>query len=85
VRKFWDDNFWDRLHLWAQVWVLFLLAYAVFVKAEAIVMYLCGLAGTLVTGTGVVHGWKETQRIKMGNGTPVAPPPPTVGGFKPDA
>jgi hypothetical protein len=84
MKKFLDNEFWDRLHLWAQVWVLLLLAYAVFVKADAIVMYLCGLVGTLVTGTGVVHGWKETQRIKI-NGKTTEPPALPAGGFKPDA
>jgi hypothetical protein len=83
MKKFLDDEFWDRLHLWAQVWVLLLLTYAVVVKADAIVMYLCGLAATLVTGTGVVHGWKEVQRIRT-NGKEGSPPAP-IGGFKPEA
>lgn len=82
MKKFLDEIVLDHMHQWAQVWSLVLLTYAVVVKADTIVMSLCGLVATLVTGTGVVHGWKEVQRIRTNGKEEPAPTP--AGGFKPD-
>lgn len=60
----------DRWHLWASIWTMLLLTWAVIhCSSEGIVVALVSLAGTMFGVTGAVHGWKETTRTKaQGNG-----------------
>jgi len=70
------DNVFRYWHNWASVWALMLLSIAVVKCSEGVVMALCGLVGASVGFNGLVHGWKETARIRQGNGTPADPPAP---------
>jgi hypothetical protein len=71
------DNVFRYWHNWASVWALGLLTAAVILKAsDGVVMALAGLVGASVGFNGLVHGWKETTRIRQGNGTSADQPPP---------
>ena len=79
-------NIFSYWHNWASVWALGLLTLGLILKAsDGVIMALATLVGAGVGFNGLVHGWKETARIRQGNGTTAAEPPVVEAvGFKPE-
>ena len=75
--KWLKANVFDCWHSWAAIWTMVLLTYTVIKKPES-VSALSVLVATMFTAAGSIHAWKETTRMKNGNGNT----PPTMG-FKP--
>ena len=52
-------------HTIISLWVMLLLTYSVLTRStEGVVAALVGLAGTIFTATGIIHGWKKTTKIR---------------------
>ena len=58
----------DHLHSYAIVLSWWALYYCLTRRlSDAITMSVVGLVGGIVTGTGAIHGWKETTKMRNGN------------------